>query len=160
MDANESKSDDLNDLEQRLSAWRPSPQGLHPDAMLFAAGRASVRRGNVWLVWPVISACLAILAVALGARLTAERSERLALLREIRDQTAKPASATTPNLDDSPMTNPTASNSYLVLRRMWERSPAEGVTEPITPSAPTKHPPSDEPPILRAWPLAGPLDSL
>jgi len=41
MDANQSNPDSMNDLEQRLAAWSPAREGLDPDAMLYAAGRAS-----------------------------------------------------------------------------------------------------------------------
>ncbi len=57
MDANISNSDDLKELEQRLATWSPAKDGLDPDAMLFAAGRASARHGKTWLAWPIASGC-------------------------------------------------------------------------------------------------------
>jgi len=59
MDTNHPCPDgELNDLERRLSAWRPAAEGLDPDAVLFAAGRASVRPGPARFAWPALAACL------------------------------------------------------------------------------------------------------
>ena len=79
MDAQSPRSDDMNDLERRLSGWRPSAAGLDADAVLFAAGRASVRRPRARLLWPALSGCLALLAAALGVALVQERGARLEL---------------------------------------------------------------------------------
>src|SRR5207253_534507 len=116
MDTHTPRPDDLNDLEQRLSAWRPSAAGLDADAMLFAAGRASARRA--WLAWPVISACTALLAAALGVWLAAERAERLALVQQIRQQARVPAPAPPVSAADEPPTEEApAPDSYLAVRR-------------------------------------------
>src|SRR5262249_56763625 len=81
---------DLNDLERRLSGWRPAPEGLDPDAVLFAAGRASAQPNR--FAWPALAACFAVLAAALGGWAASERSERLALARLL--QQRSPASVT------------------------------------------------------------------
>src|SRR6516165_10417434 len=83
MDANIPNTDDLKDLENRLGTWSPTREGLDPDAMLFAAGRASVHHGKSWIVWPIASGTLALAVVTLGIWVTAERSERVALQREL-----------------------------------------------------------------------------
>jgi hypothetical protein len=156
MDANLSNPDDLNELERRLSAWSPNPRGLHPDAMLFAAGRASVRRGKVWLAWPIASGCLAVITAALGAWLAIERTERLALVHEIH---ARPAELA-PDPGDTPTTEPLAATSYLVLRREWEQHPGSEVRTTTTPAdAPIESAPV-EPQIFRAWPADRLFESL
>jgi hypothetical protein len=76
--------DDLNELERRLAACAPSSAGLDADAMLFAAGRASARPSAARFVWPALTATLAGLAALLGVWLANERSERLALIRQLR----------------------------------------------------------------------------
>ncbi len=86
MHTHENHSDDMNDLERRLSAWAPASAGLDADAMLFAAGLAAGRPGPARFVWPALSGLLSVLVVALGAWLTVERSERLHLARQLRQQ--------------------------------------------------------------------------
>ena len=61
--------DDLSDLERRLAACAPSSAGLDADAMLFAAGRASARRGPSGIPLAGLTACLAALAIVLGVGL-------------------------------------------------------------------------------------------
>src|SRR5438552_19059242 len=78
--------DNLKDLERRLAACAPATGGLDADAMLFAAGRASARRGAARFVWPALTASLAALVVVLGIRLANERSERLALVQRLRPE--------------------------------------------------------------------------
>jgi hypothetical protein len=84
MDTHPDRPDDLNELERRLSAWEPAPEGLDADAMLFAAGRASARRR----LWPALTALTAAVAVALGAWGSAERAGRLALARQLGERPA------------------------------------------------------------------------
>src|SRR5713226_4058012 len=126
MDANFSNPDDLNEMEQRLAAWSPAKDGLDPDAMLFAAGRASARHSKTWLAWPIASGCLTIVAAALGAWLAVERSERLAILQEIHAQLAELA----PVPGDTPAPESLAATSYLVLRREWEQQPGDWSIKP------------------------------
>jgi hypothetical protein len=76
----------MNELERRLAAWQPAVAGLDADALLFAAGRASARPGAVRFVWPALAACASLLAIALGIWLVDERAERMALARQLRQQ--------------------------------------------------------------------------
>src|SRR5262249_52883449 len=96
MDAPVPRPEDLSALEQRLAAWRPSPEGLDADRMLFAAGRASAAGPRARLLWPAAAACLALLSASLGAWLVSERGERLALARQLRQKEAAPAPAPAP----------------------------------------------------------------
>jgi hypothetical protein len=154
MDTNASRPDDLNPLEKRLAAWQPSTAGLAADAMLFAAGRASGRK--TWLAWPVVTACLALAAVALGAWLAAERSERLALLRELQQRPPEPALVSTPDPALTPAPEAPAPDGYLALRREWEQHSGNDATAPAPGLAP-RGPAYPEVPILRAWQPEGPL---
>jgi hypothetical protein len=103
----------LNDLERRLAHWLPAQQGLDIDAMLFAAGRASVRRSPTRFVWPAIAACLAIAVGILGQRISTERIENQVLLARL-NQIEAPSAVVMQPLSDS---------SYLAVRRAWERDP-------------------------------------
>lgn len=125
----------LNDLERRLTGWRPTSDGLDADAMLFAAGRASVRRSPARFSWPAIAASLAVAVGILGSRLANERLENQALLVRLTNA-------------DTPVTivlqAPTES-SYLAMRRSWERDPdGEFRHEELNPGSESNHP------ILRA----------
>jgi hypothetical protein len=149
MEPHSANSDDLSRLERRLSAWQPAEAGLDADALLFAAGRASVRPGPARFVWPALTAFVALLAIVLGVRLTAERGERLALVQRLQQVTAKAS----PSLDlDS--TDPSSDieprpDSFLMSHRLLETGldgwPAEMVVRAEISDAP-----SPEPPVLRA----------
>jgi hypothetical protein len=147
MDAN---SEDLSGLEKRLAGWVPAPDGLDADALLFAAGRASARRGRSRLAWPAAALCLGLLAAGLGVGLARERAERLALARRLEQRPAERAPAPRPapegpgDLDHGPL----APDSYLAGRRALERDPdgwqpPRGTTRPA-PAVPER-------PTLRAW---------
>jgi hypothetical protein len=75
--------DDLNEMERRLSAWKPTPDGLDADAMLFAAGVAAGRPGAGRWFWPALSGCLSVLVVVLSGWGMTERRERLLLARQL-----------------------------------------------------------------------------
>jgi hypothetical protein len=144
---------DLSELERRLGNWQPSAAGLDSDAMLFAAGQAAARAGRGRFVWPLISTCLAGLAVTLGGWLAAERSERLALARKIEQQPAPAPPLPQPSGPASPepvVAEPPAPNSYLALRRQLEREPDPWADRA---SAREDSPPPPPPgsPILRAF---------
>src|SRR4051794_1228065 len=79
--------DDLNEIERRLSAWQPATDDLHPDAMLFAAGRAAGRRGRAALLWPALCVVLALQAAGLGLWALTEHAACQALARRL-DQRA------------------------------------------------------------------------
>jgi hypothetical protein len=112
---------DLNDVERRLAGWRPAGEGLDADAMLFAAGRASVQRSPLRFAWPAIAAGLLFVVGLLGNRLAGERDLNRDLIAQL--QVAKSSvlvAAPTLNLSDS---------SYLSARRALERDP-DGWTPP------------------------------
>jgi hypothetical protein len=158
MDANLSNSDNLNELERRLADWKPAPDGLNVDAMLFAAGRASAGNGKARLAWPLVSGGLALLTVFLGVRLAAERAERLTLLQELHVRLAdtspvSPATSPTPKSETPP-------NAYLVLRREWEQRPGDRQVEfPVQDEA-SNDSTLPEANILRAWQPHGPREPL
>jgi hypothetical protein len=121
MDSNSTPAGDLNDLERRLAEWRPSASGLEVDRLMFDAGRASARSGRGRLVWPAVSAGLALTAIALGIGLAHERASRQELAMQVRDSTppVAPARGSEPGPAESPPTPPTQAPpaSYLAARR-------------------------------------------
>jgi hypothetical protein len=82
--------DDLSDVERRLADWRPASAGLDADAMLFAAGQATARRGRGRLLWPALCVLLAGQAAVLGAWGLSERTERLALASRLHEAAPEP----------------------------------------------------------------------
>lgn len=87
MDANHDNScDSLNALEQRLSHWQPESGGLDSDRLLFAAGMAAAHRPLPRLLWPATAGCCAIVAVVMGGLLAGERTQRLALARQLHER--------------------------------------------------------------------------
>jgi hypothetical protein len=159
MDTHESNPDNLSDLEQRLAAWKPATQGLKYEDMLFAAGRASARSGRAKLVWPIASACLAVVSIGLGVRLGAEHRERLALVRQL-DQRVPETIIATHSTDKPTVTaaSPSA-DSYLALRRRWEQHPDEWIKPAASGRTPAASSP-DQPRILHAWQPEGPPEPL
>src|SRR5262245_11367710 len=119
MDTNTTPPGDLNDLERRLTEWRPSSAGLEVDRLMFAAGRASARSGRSRFVWPIVSAGLALTAVALGIGLAHERAARRELAMQLRDSApaVAPARGSEPGPAESPPTQSPPS-SYLATRRV------------------------------------------
>jgi hypothetical protein len=118
MDTNSTPAGDLNDLERRLAEWRPSPGGLEIDRLMFAAGRVSARSGRGRLIWPAVSAGLALMAMALGIGLAHERAARLDLAMQLRDSApaVAPVRGSEPGPAESlPSQAPPA--SYLAARR-------------------------------------------
>jgi hypothetical protein len=146
MDAQPSPSDDMSDLEHRLSGWRPSNAGLDADGVLFAAGRASVRPGWGPIAWPIVSGCLVLLAATLGVGLSQERAARLELTAQLRDSKPAVASAppSAPEPDEAPLDEPPAANSYLAARRALAGNPdswlAAAKTEPAAGPPPLNRP--------------------
>ena len=70
--------ENLSELERRLAACTPAMDGLNPDAMLFAAGRASARRGRARIVWPVAFTALSLLTIAVTSLWMNEHQDRIA----------------------------------------------------------------------------------
>jgi len=150
MDPHPPHPDDLNDLEQRLAGWQPSAAGLDPDAMLFAAGRASVRPGAGRFVWPAVAACLTLLTVSLGVWLRAERAERSALARLVQQsaptRTAAPAPAPPPSAEPFPP------NGYLTVRRLAESDLDTWLARAASPIDLPAAPPDFRPVLRPGWP--------
>lgn len=151
MQPHSENSDDLSPLERRLSAWQPTEAGLDADALLFAAGRASARPGPERFVWPALTAIASLLVIVLGVRLTAERSERLALVQQLQQLAAK--ASPSPSLDiDSPEASPDIeppSDSFLVSHRLLEKG-LDGWPDRMVARAEKSDTPVQDPPILQA----------
>lgn len=131
--------DDLSEMERRLSAWQPAPEGLDADAMLFAAGRAAGSPHRVRFVWPVLTGFLALLALLFGVWATTERAERLALDRQLRELSpAPPVPVSSPDLPSQTQTadEPTA-DDWLTTRRALEQGleawPPQRIETPVSP---------------------------
>ncbi len=148
MDTNPQRPDDLSEWERRLSAWEPAAEGLHPDAMLFAAGRAAARSGSARFVWPALACFLSVLAAVLGVWLAAERTERRLLAQRLRHQPTAPSpspSLPVPALivpEEPPIAEEAAPDSFLAARRALEHGlddwPARAVVraDPPDPTPP------------------------
>lgn len=127
MDAHSNSSEDLNALERRLSAWQPSREGLDADAVLFAAGRASVRPSPTRFAWPALTVLMTALSVVLGLSLADERNERLALAYRLRVHPLAPAVNPAPQpaaniAPEEPLhTDELPSDSYLASRPALEQ---------------------------------------
>jgi hypothetical protein len=156
MDTLPERPDDLKDLERRLAAYAPSPTGLNADAMLFAAGRASVRPGVARFVWPALTLGLTTLAVVLGVWLATERAERLDLAQQLRQTRPPHVPSPSPPFSpgDAPTERPTeyepAPNSLLAGHRALEQGldawPPQAVAWAEAPG-----PPSDAPVLKVGW---------
>jgi hypothetical protein len=151
----------MNELERRLSTWQPTVAGLDPDALLFAAGRASVRPGATRFVWPALTVCVSLLAIALGVWLAEERTERLNLARQLRQQSQLLATNPSP----SPASDPTPArveedppaDSYLAsLRALDKGLEAWPISSVIRADPPGPKPPHS--PVLKAGRLDALLD--
>lgn len=143
-------SDNLSELERRLSGWEPAADGLDADALLFAAGRASVRAGPARVVWPALTGLLSVLSVVLGVWLAAERGERLALTQQLRQQPtpfvqSSPASDADAAPPESPTVDEPPPDSYLAGRRALEKGLDAWPVRVVAHA----HPLAPEPDILR-----------
>jgi hypothetical protein len=145
--------DDLSDVERRLAACEPDGAGLDADAMLFAAGRASVRPGPARFVWSALTVGLAALAVVLGAWLAAERAGRLALAQRLRQAAPAPTSVPVPPPAAAPEEPPTADEppptSLLAVHQALARGLDPWPTQVVA-RAPTPPSPAPAPPVLQA----------
>jgi hypothetical protein len=161
MDTHSHHPDEMNELERRLAAWQPIESGLDADALLFAAGRASARPSAARFVWPALTACASLLAIALGVWLVNERTERLALARQLRQQSH--LLATTPST--SPVADPTPArieeeppaDSYLASHRALDKGlEAWPISSVVHADPPGTKPPHS--PVLQAGRLDALLD--
>jgi hypothetical protein len=148
MDADARNPDDLTDLERRLADWRPDAAGLDPDAMLFAAGRASVRPNPTRFVWPAIAACMMVVAMGLGGWAAKERTGRLELVRLM--QRPAPA-APMPTPETSPQPPPVG--SYFAMSRLVRQDPDAFLARAPIEAGPAVKPSTTES-SLRAWPVS------
>jgi hypothetical protein len=149
MDANARNPDDLNDLERRLADWRPDAAGLDPDAMLFAAGRASVRPSPTRFVWPTIAACMTVITLGLGGWAAKERTGRLELAALL--QKAAPV-APAPTIAEEPSPEPPPAGSYFAMSRLVRQDPDAFLSRaPAELGTPVKPAATESP--LRAWPI-------
>ncbi len=123
----------LSALERALAELRPTAGGLDPDAMLFAAGRASAKRN---LAWPAATTAFAALSVCLGVALVAERTQREAV--EARWRVPLPAAV-------EPSPEPTAGT--FAFRRDFD--PNATYAQTLKPGS--SHAPPDS--IPRGWPV-------
>ncbi len=149
MDAQNPHADDLSAIERRLAGWQPAGEGLDADAMLFAAGRASVRPGIGRFAWPALAGALAVVAAILGVWLASERSERLALVQQLRRQVPSPAPVPTPPAF-SPVEQP-APSAYLTLRQRLDRGLDPWSESALTKAGSPPAHPGPAPPVLKAW---------
>jgi hypothetical protein len=151
MDPHSPNSDDLSEIERRLSVWRPNAEGLNREAMLYAAGLAAGKAGRGRLLWPALCSLLAVIAVALGAWGFNERSECQFLIGRLHERTPPSAATPTNALVAAPQSaSATSPDSYLNLRRQLEQDPGRWLAsrESTAPTALGPAPP--EPAILRA----------
>jgi hypothetical protein len=156
METHPQHPDDLKVLERRLAAYAPSATGLDADAMLFAAGRASVRPSVTRFVWPALTLGLTTLALVLGVWLATERAERLELAQQLRQTLPPPLPNPSPSASpgDTPIERATeqepAPNSLLAGHRALEKGldawPPQAVARAETPG-----PPSDAPVLKVGW---------
>jgi len=137
--------DDLSELERRLSAWTPAAEGLDEAAMLFAAGRAAARPRPARFVWPALPCLLAGLLALTGAWGWSERTERLLLAEQLRQQSAPPVPAPTVPPGSAPSEEPTP-ESLLAAHRALEHGLAAWPPRPIVVYPPAGAP---GPPVLQ-----------
>src|SRR5581483_11075563 len=133
----------------RLAGWRPAAAGLDADAVLFAAGRASVRPGPARYVWPALAGGMTLVAAFLGLWLASERAERLALARRL--EAITPAASPVPTAGESPSPDVPAPNSYLAISRVLKQGLDAWPARPATDPGPPPAPPAPNPTVLRAW---------
>jgi hypothetical protein len=142
--------DNLNDVERRLAACQPATDGLDADALLFAAGRASARRGPARFIWPSLALSLAVVSISLGVWLAQERAERIRLARELDARpapAAPPAPSPAPAEQQPPSSSEPPSSSVLASHHMLEQdidkwpTPADSGNDPPDPTP--------DPPVLR-----------
>jgi hypothetical protein len=154
---------ELTAVERALAGLAPSAGGLNRDALMFAAGQRSARRG--W-AWPSAAAGSALTAVVLGALLlfrpAPEPAVRVVFLQP------SPAKVETPPTppDEAPAiaaaspapraTAPRPETDCLTLRQQVERWGDAGLPAPPLSSAQEQRPgaadPLDLPPDMRADP--------
>ncbi len=154
---------ELTAVERALAGLAPSASGLSRDALMFAAGQRSVRRG--W-AWPATAAGSALAAAVLGALLLlrpAPAPEVRIILRPIPapqiDTPPVPAKEPPELVEALPAPKavpPRPEPNYLTLRQQVERWGDAGLPAPALSSAEDRRPGPDDrldlPADLRADP--------
>jgi hypothetical protein len=146
--------DELSELERRLASRAPASDGLDADAMLFAAGRASVRPRRERFVWAALAAGLAVLCGLLGVQLTAERAKRLSLAKQLSlieqlQQPPAPRPAPPAPPAEAPPTAEQPPSSHVLTAHPLPRQGFEDWPKPSIIGIDPPGPPSTEPPVLR-----------
>jgi hypothetical protein len=154
MDTHSNRSEELNDLERRLSAWQPHSAGLDVDAMLFTAGRASMRPSPGRFVWPALAVLMTASSLVLGMWLADERHERLSLVSRLQEHPTAPAvnpsllSAVNTIAEEPTLSDELPPNSYLASRRALEKGLDAWPIRAVVHAGPT-NPSVANPTILR-----------
>jgi hypothetical protein len=144
---------DVTDLERRLAGWSPGADGLETDAMLFAAGLAAGRRGNVRIISLTVCGFLAAVATGLGIWGLSERAERLSLAQRIRERSPSiNASGPTAVVMIPRILYEPSPDDYLSMRRLLEQD--------NLPELPAPGPNPPEPPPEPSVPMLGQRDAL
>src|SRR5437868_12025833 len=103
---------------------------------------------------------LTLVTVALGVALVAERTERLALVRELGQRPDGSLTASSPVVVETTATETLAPDAYLALRRQWEQASRDQELGRPGPVRSLKASVSPERPILKAWQPGGPFEPL
>jgi hypothetical protein len=154
MDTNRTGDEgNLSDLERRLGRWQPDAAGLDADAMLFAAGAASVERGGGQRLWPASCGLLLGLSALLGTWALLERAERQMLAARLGDRT--PSTVTMPSADfvASGSSYTPSPRDYLHLRRRAEQDTSYQLAslQPVRTEAAGAQPPESAILSARQW---------
>lgn len=104
---------DMNEVEARLSQWRPAAIGPDRDRTLYLAGRAASRSDGRFRLALGSSACLALVAATLGGLLVREHGRRAAVEMALAESTRSRPTPPVP-VPSPPLGQPSPS-SYLVL---------------------------------------------
>jgi hypothetical protein len=147
---------EMSDLERRLAACRPAAEGLNADAAMFAAGRASARRGPAAFLWPVAFASLALLTVTVTAMWMNEHQERIALASQLRQMLLMATPASLPKPGKASEEYERSSGNLLQVHRALEEGRDPFPAEPVIYVGTAG--PSPDPDILRADSLNHMLD--
>lgn len=86
---------EMNAIEAALRSLAPSPSRLDRDALMFRAGQAAPRPSHARWLWPMIAACLALIATGEAALLAVRPEprviERLVVIHEPAPAPIEPA---------------------------------------------------------------------
>jgi hypothetical protein len=148
MHPNAHPPDDLSNLERRLASWQPADEGLEADAMLFAAGRASVRPRATRLLWPALACAMTVVTLFLGVCLKSERDERVALARLLEQQAPVPPPAPSPVAEPPAPVEALSPSSLLAAQHALEQGLDAWPPSTATP-APDPGPPPTADPVLQ-----------